>query len=385
MGIYEELGVRTLINAAGTVTNYGGSLMAPEVFEVMQEANRRFCRLEELQRKVGERIAGLLEAEASYVTSSAAAGLLVTTAACMAGTDPARITQLPDATGMRSQVVVQRSHRLAYDQAMRLAGATFVEVDDQVAPPAQALREAVGADTAAILCMAHRLGDPASVSLDDLVKIARAAGVPLIVDAASESPPPSTLTRFWKAGADLTIFSGGKSIMGPQSTGLVVGRKDLIEACAANGNPFATVGRPAKVSREEIIGLLKALELYLARDHDADRARWEAQIDHVERALAGARQPIALERMVKGETYTVPMLAVRTLPAAGFTTGQLFDRLLAGEPRVVLAQHFIGDGVVINPHMLQPGQERIVAERCLQVLERLDQPPARASRPVGTR
>ncbi len=371
MGIYEELGVRTLINAAGTVTNYGGSVMAPEVFEVMKEANRRFCRLEELQRKVGERIAGMLEVEAAYVTSSAAAGLLVTAAACMAGTDPQRIAQLPDATGMKSQVVVQRLHRLAYDQAMRLAGTTFVEIEDRGVPPAQALREAVGVDTAAILCMAHRLGDPASVSLEDLVSIARAAGVPLIVDAASESPPPSTLTRFWKAGADLTIFSGGKSIMGPQSTGLVVGRKDLIEACAANGNPFATVGRPAKVSREEIVGFLKALELYLARDHDADRARWEAQVDHVERALASARPPITLERMVKGDTYTVPMLALRTLPDAGFTTGQLFDELLAGEPRIVLAQHFIGEGVVINPHMLEPGQERVVAERCRQVLERL--------------
>lgn len=380
MGIYEALGVRTLVNAAGTVTNYGGSVMAPEVFAVMQEANRRFCRLEELQRQVGERIAAMLEVEAAYVTSSAAAGLLVTTAACMAGDDPARIAQLPDAAGMKSQVVVQRSHRLAYDQAMRLAGATFVEVEDDGAPPAQALRAAVGADTAAILCMAHRLSDPASVPLDELVSIARAAGAPLIVDAASESPPPTTLTRFWKAGADLTIFSGGKSIMGPQSTGLVIGRKDLIKACAANGNPFAAVGRPAKVSREEIIGLLKALELYLARDHDADRARWEAQIDHVERVLASAGRPIALKRMVKGDTYTVPMLAVRTLPAAGFTTGQLCEALLAGEPRVVLAQHFIGDGVVINPHVLQPGQERIVAERCLQVLEQLDQPTAAISR-----
>lgn len=380
MGIYEALGVRTLINAAGTVTNYGGSVMAPEVFAVMQEANRQFCRLEELQRQVGERIAAMLDVEAAYVTSSAAAGLLVTTAACMAGADPARIAQLPDPAGMKSQVVVQRSHRLAYDQAMRLAGATFVEVEDDGAPPVQALRAAVGAGTAAILCMAHRLSDPASVSLDDLVNIARAAGVPLIVDAASESPPPSTLTRFWKAGADLTIFSGGKSIMGPQSTGLVIGRKDLIAACAANGNPFAAVGRPAKVSREEIIGLLKALELYLARDHDADRARWEAQIDSVERALESAGRPIALERMVKGDTYTVPMLALRTLPDAGFTTGQLCEALLAGDPQVVLAQHFIGDGVVVNPHVLQPGQERIVAERCLQVLEQLDQPAAAASR-----
>ena len=371
MGIYEELGVRPLINAAGTVTNYGGSVMDPEIFEVMSAANREFCRLEDLHPAVGRRIAGLLDVEAAYVTSSAAAGLLVTAAACIAGTDPERITQLPDTTGMKSEVVVQQIHRLAYDQALRLAGATFVEVPDGGAPPTDALRSAVGPDTAAILCMAHRLGDPASVPLADLVSIAQGAGVPLIVDAASECPPLSTLTRFWKAGADLTIFSGGKSIMGPQSTGLVVGRQDLIDACMANGNPFATVGRPAKVSREEIIGFLKALELYLARDHDADRARWTAQVGHVEQALAGAGHPIALERMEKGDTYTVPMLAVRTLPDAGFTTGQLSQALMDGDPRVVVAQHFIGDGVVVNPHMLKPGQERIVAERCLQVLAEL--------------
>ena len=371
MGIYEELGIRPLINAAGTVTNYGGSVMDPELFEVMREANREFCRLEELHAAVGARIAGLLDVEAAYVTSSAAAGLLVTAAACIAGTDPERITQLPDTTGMKSEVVAQKIHRLAYDQAMRLAGATFVEVSDQGEPPTEALREAVGPGTAAILCMAHRLGDPASVPLEDLVSIARDAGVPLIVDAASECPPLSTLTRFWKAGADLTIFSGGKSIMGPQSTGLVVGRTDLIEACAANGNPFATVGRPAKVSREEIIGFMKALELYLARDHDADRARWSAQVEYIERVLAGTGHPITLERMEKGDTYTVPMLAVRTLPAAGFTAAQLFQALLDGEPRIVVAQHFIGDGIVVNPHMLKPGQERIVAERCQEVLEQL--------------
>ena len=369
MGIYEELGVRTIINAAGTVTPYGGSLMAPEVLEVMQEASGQFCLLAELHEKVGERIAAMLDVEAAYVTSSAAAGLLVTAAACMTGTDPERIAQLPNTTGMRSEVVIQRLHRLGYDQAVRLAGGTFVEIEDQGEPPTQALRDAIGDHTAAIFCMAHRLGEPASVPLDELVNIAKGAGVPLVVDSASECPPPSTLASFCKAGVDLVIFSGGKSIMGPQSTGLVIGRRDLVAACAANGNPFAAVGRPAKVSREEVIGFMKALELYLARDHDADRARWEAQVAHVERALSAARQPLALQRMVKGDTYTVPLLAVRPLPDAGFSHQQLCEALLAGDPRIVVAQHFIGDGFVINPHMLQPGQERIVAERCLQVLQ----------------
>ena len=371
MGIYEELGVRTLINAAGTVTRYGGSLMAPEVLAVMKEASGQFCVLDQLHETVGERIAGMLDVEAAYVTASAAAGLVVTTAACMAGTDPERIAQLPDTSGMKSEVVIQKLHRIGYDQAIRLAGATLVEIDDQGEPPTPALRDAVGNDTAAIFCMAHRLGEPASVPLEELVSIARGAGVPLVMDSASECPPLSTLTRFWKAGVDMVIFSGGKSIMGPQSTGLVIGRSDLIAACAANGNPFATVGRPAKVSREEIIGFMKALELYLARDHDADRARWEAQIGHVERVLASARRPIELERIAKGATYNVPLLAVRPRPNAGFCAQQLFDDLQAGDPQIVVAQHFIDDGIVINPHMLQPGQERIVAERCKQVLEQL--------------
>ncbi len=286
--IYEELGVRTLINAAGAMSRYGGSLMDPGLFDVMREAGGKFCMLDELHEKVGERIAGLLEVEAAYVTASAASGLVLTTAACMAGTDTERIARLPDSSGMRSEVVIQRLHRIGYDQAIRLAGATLVVVvDDDGVPPLAAMRDAVGGDTAAIFCMAHRLEEPGSLRIEDFVALSRESGVPLVVDAASECPPMSTLTRFCREGANLVIFSGGKSLLGPQSTGLVVGRRDLIAACAANGNPFATVGRPMKVSREEVIGFLKALESYLARDHEADRARWQAQVRHVEEALAG--------------------------------------------------------------------------------------------------
>ena len=242
MSIYEELGVRTLINAAGTVTRYGGSLMAPEVLDSMRGASQQFCHLDEVQKKVGERIAAMLEVEAAYVTSSAACGLVLTTAACMAGTDPAKITQLPDTTGMKHEVIIQKIHRIAYDQAIRVAGGTLIEIDDQGTPPTEEMRRAINENTAAIFFMATVMNHPASVPLDEVVAMARAASVPVVVDAASECPPVSTLTRFWEAGADLIIFSGGKSIMGPQSTGLVIGRKDLIAGCAANGVPFATVG-----------------------------------------------------------------------------------------------------------------------------------------------
>ena len=370
MSIYEELGVRTLINAAGTVTRYGGSLMAPEVLDSMRHASQQFCFLDEVQKKVGERIAAMLEVEAAYVTSSAACGLVLTTAACMAGTDPAKIEQLPDTTGIKHEVIIQKIHRIAYDQAIRLAGATLIEIDDQGTPPTEEMRCAINENTAAIFYMATVMNHPASVSLDEVVAMARAASVPVIVDAASECPPVSTLTRFWQAGADLIIFSGGKSIMGPQSTGLVIGRKDLIAGCAANGVPFATVGRPMKVSREEMVGFMKALELYLARDHEGDAARWTAQLDYIEAVLQGIPN-ITTGRLIKGETYTVPLLYIRPEAEANFTRSMIAEALEAGEPPIVVGQHFTEDSVTINPHNLQPGQEQIVAERCKAVLAQI--------------
>jgi uncharacterized pyridoxal phosphate-dependent enzyme len=367
MGIYEELGVRTVVNAAGTVTRYGGSLMAPEVLDVMRKASQQFCLLDELHERVGQKIASLLDVEAAYVTSSAACGLVLTAAACMAGADPIKIAQLPDTTGMKHEVIIQTVHRIAYDQAIRLAGATLIEISDQGRPPAEAMRKAINANTAAIFYLARALNHKASVPFAQVVAMAHAASVPVIVDAASECPPVSALTRFVREGADLVIFSGGKSIMGPQSTGLILGRQDLVAACAANGNPFATVGRPMKVSREEVIAFLKALELYLARDHAADSERWEAQVCHIEEALKGIPH-FAIGRLAEGETYEVPLLYIRPEAGAGITPEQIAEALQEGEPRIIVAQHFTPDSVVVNPHVLQPGQEQIVAERCKEVL-----------------
>lgn len=367
MSIYTELGVRPIINAAGAVTRYGGSLMAPAILDTLRAASQEFCLLDELHEKVGQRIAALLDVEAAYVTSSAAAGMVLTAAACMTGSDPEKIKQLPDPAGLRHQVIIQTTHRIAYDQAIRLAGATLVEIADDGTPPVAAMQAAINANTAAIFYLARVMDQPASVPFDQVVAMAHAAGVPVIVDAASECPPLSTLTRFSRAGADLVIFSGGKSIMGPQSTGLIIGRKDLIAACAANGTPFAAVGRPMKVSREEIIALLKALELYLARDHDADQRCWESQLRHIETALADVPH-ISLSRLSQAQTYTVPMLSIRPEAALGLTREEIATALLAGEPRIVVAQHQTADSVVINPHMLQPGQEAVVAQRCRAVL-----------------
>jgi len=367
MGIYEQLGVRPIINAAGSVSRYGGSLMAPEVVATLAVASQEFCLLDELHEKVGLRIAELLEVEAAYVTACAAAGLVLTAAACMTGCDPQKIKQLPDITGMRHEVIIQSGHRIAYDQAIRLTGAKLIEIPDTGTPPVAAMQAAINPNTAAIFYLARVMDQPASVPFDQVVAMAHAAHVPVIVDAASECPPLSTLTRFSRAGADLVIFSGGKSIMGPQSTGLLIGAKELIAACAANGTPFAAVGRPMKVSREEVLAFLTALELYLARDHAADQRRWEGQLQEIEGILASIPH-IALERLPKLQTYDVPMLSIRPAPALGLTRDAIADALLAGDPRIAVVLHHTSDSIVINPHMLQPGQEQIVARRCRAVL-----------------
>ena len=366
MGIYEDIGVRPVINAIGTATRFGGALMAPEVLETMRVASQEFCLLDELHEKAGERVAEMLGVEAAYVTASAACGLVITTAASMTGTDQERIRQLPDTTGMRYEVVVQKTHRIAYDQAIRLTGARLVELDDTDGPPVEAMREAICGNTTAVFYLGKNFNASRSVPLEQAVAMAHAADVPVIVDAASECPPVSTLTRFTEAGADLVIFSGGKSLQGPQSTGLVIGRKDLIKACAVNGTPFATVGRPMKVSREEIFAFIKALEIYLNRDHEADAAGWEEKVRHIEGELAGIPH-VSLSRLGPEETYAVPQLKVTIGNESGLTGKEAVKALLDGSPRIIV-QDRGEDGFSINPHNLREGQERTVAERCRKVL-----------------
>ena len=368
MGIYEDIGVRPVINAIGTATRYGGALLAPEIMETMRIASREFCLLDELHEKAGEKVAEMLGVEAAYITASAACGLVITTAACMTGRDQARIRQLPDTAGMRDEVIVQKTHRIAYDQAIRLTGAKLIELDDSDGPPVEAMRAAIGdgARAAAVFYLGKNFKNANSVPLEQVAAMAHAADVPVIVDAASECPPVSTLTRFTDAGAALVIFSGGKSLQGPQSTGLIIGRKDLVSACAVNGTPFATVGRPMKVSREEIFAFIKALEIYLNRDHAADAAGWEEKVRYIERELAGIPH-VSLSRLDPEETYAVPQLNVTIAGDAGLTGDDAVKELLDGSPRIVVQERG-EEGFSVNPHNLQDGQERIVAERCREVL-----------------
>ena len=371
MDIYDRLGVKKLINACGPVTKIGGSLMPPEVLEAMAEANRAFVDIEELQDKAGERIAQILGVEAAIVTAGAAAGLAVAAAACMAGADPAKAKQLPDTSGMKSEIVVLRSHRLHYDQAVRVSGARFVEVGFGDWSDIEDVASHITDNTAAILYTAKMEKARGSVPLEKIIALAIARDVPVIVDAADELPPMSNLRRFVDMGADLVTFSGGKDIRGPQASGLIVGKQKWIQACATNNCPNYGVGRPMKVAKETIAGLVKALEMYIQQDFDAEFRAWEGQRDYLVERLsnlpgvhASATKP--LSDGAPGSFYLPAAYVDLDEEKLGLTVEAVIQQLQAGDPGIVVGRS--PGGLVLRAHMLQAGEEKILAARLLEVL-----------------
>src|SRR5437764_6412271 len=280
MQIYQDLGVRRFINASGTDTRRGGSRMPPVVVAAMAEAARHFVDMDELQLSVGARLAALTRNEAAYVTTGAAAGLTLATAACMVGADPARARQLPDVRGLRNQVVIHRVHRNPSDYAVRLLPLELVEsgFPNHITPTeGWELEHALGEHTAAVLYVAGGWASAGALPLSMVAEIAHRRGVPVIVDAAAQLPPKENLWRFTQMGADLTIFSGGKDLCGPQSTGLIVGRRDLVDACFLLGAPHHGIARRFKVGKEEMVGLLAAVQQYVEHDEEA-RLQWTEDV-----------------------------------------------------------------------------------------------------------
>jgi len=395
--IYERLGVPTVINAHTTATRLSGGIMRAEVADAMREATQWTVDMATLEARACELIAGYTGAEAGYVTAGAAASLLLGTAACVTGLDPARMNRLPDTRGMKNEVVVARSHRNFYDHAVRAAGVTLVEVglSDRFAgagvrdTEAWEIAAAINANTAAVLYVA---GADARPALTDVVAAAHAQGVPVIVDAAAQLPPAANLRRFIDEGADLVCFSGGKAIGGPQASGILCGKRDLVMAAALQhldqdiyweqwnpppalfdksripGLPHHGIGRPAKVGKEAIVGLLVALEYFVAESDASRMARWTAQC---ERLLAGLqRVPHATARVVTDRRGSgVPMVHLVLDDGAGITALELVRRLQDGEPSVQANPSRVHEGVVMfNPVALRPGDEAVIAERVSAVL-----------------
>jgi D-glucosaminate-6-phosphate ammonia-lyase len=360
--VIQELGVRSFINAGGTFTALTGSLMRPEVVSAMQVASRKFVKLEDVHIAVGNRIAELLQCPAALVTSGCASALALATAACVAGKDPKRISQLPDTTGMKSEVIVQRTHRVNYDHAIRNAGVKMIEVTSR-----EQLEKAIGEKTAMMFFL--NSADPrGKIHHEEFVEIGKQHNVPTLMDAAADVPPVENLWKYTKMGFDLVGFSGGKGLRGPQSTGLLLGRKDLIEAARLNNSPNGdTLCRTNKVNKEEIIGMLVALETYLKLDHAAEWKEWEARCRRIAEALKEFKD-VTTEVRVPSIANAVPHLQIRWDTQARKLSGaEMVKKLREGKPSIELAPG-ARHPLVIGVWMMEPGEDEIVGRRIRAIL-----------------
>lgn len=352
MGVYEDLGVRPLINAWGTVTAVGGSLMAPEVLEAMREASTAFVDLHELHRKAGRHIAASFGVDAACVSSGAAAGLTIAAAACLTRSKPECRGQLPDTTGLPDECVMLASHRNRYDRSILASGARIVELS--ASPTIDELRMAVSDRTAMFLYLAESESVPESLSLSAIGAAMSELGVPVVVDAAAELPPRSNLVRYLRQGADLVLVSGGKEIRGPQSSGLILGDSELIAECTAHSFPNHGIGRGMKTDKETIVGLVKAVDLYIQRDEDAQLWVWHGMVDEIVASLSFHPHVRA-----RGGTLRSPGIQPAVIPRAYLTplrrsAEEVAARLRAGDPAVVVG--LVEGELAVNPQCLTPEQ-----------------------------
>lgn len=368
MGIYDELGIKPIVNASATLTRLGGSIMPPEVLAAMEEASRSFVDLDELQMRVGERLAELTRNEAAYVSSGAAAGLVLAAAACITGSDPAAINQLPDLTGLKNEVIVHRAHRNGYDHAVRQVGVKLVEIGTSLGTHEWELESAINENTAAVFWFQGAMTGRGDLPLQTVCDIANAHEVPVIVDAAAQLPPTENLWRFTQMGAALAVFSGGKDLRGPQSSGLIVGRKDLVDAIRLNGNPNHSIGRPMKVGKEEMVGLLKAVEMYLSIDQEGRASQDEETVIGWNTRLNAVPGVSAVRSFPNEAGQPLPRTAVRIdADKVGKNRDAVVAELLGGSPSIAVSI-FDDDGIFLNPMTLAEGEEDILADRMIKIL-----------------
>lgn len=393
MSIYNHYGIRRVINGRSYSTKVGGCLMAPDVLQAMQEAAKCFVRIEDLQDAASRVIAAATGAEAGMVTCGASAALTLGVAGCIAGLDVARMNALPETRGLRNQVIIQRLHRNDYDHALRLTGAEIVEVGFKYATFPYELDNVINEKTAAVFFLAGH-GERA-LPLPLVTEIAHKHGIPVVVDAAAELPPPENLKRFISQGADLVAFSGGKHIQGPQSSGFLCGKRDLILSANLQqqdmdvfpetwsyrnlidqgilvGPPHHGLGRGFKVGKEEIVGLLTALQHYLKRDFAAELKQWKERVQQIVGGLEG----------IKGlkASYVFPSETGRPVPAAhihvdenvtGLNVYAVINQLQMGDPIVSVYESLAGSGIIIIfPETLTDGETEIIVRRFKEILSK---------------
>lgn len=366
--IYRALGVSPAIVASGSTTAYGGSKLRPEVLDSMEKASRTMVNLDDLNVAAGKVIAEITGAEAGLVTSGSAGGLVLQAAAVMAGSDPASMAKLPKSDGLKNEIIMHTAHRFPYDQCYTATGATIVNIGDGRRCHPWELEAAINENTAAIAYLFSGFISRRALPLEQVVEIAHARDVPVIVDAASYLPPRANLRRFIDAGADMVQFSGGKAVRGPQGTGILAGRADLIEAAYANASPHQFIGRGMKVAKEEIIGLVEALQIFAEEDEDAENRQVAAMCQQVVDALI---EVPGLEVSVKHDEfdYLTPVAVMRfTRDWRGPSRDEVDAALAAGDPPVYLHNIHNPDELGIDPFNLDERELETLITRLRETL-----------------
>lgn len=360
-GPYEQLGIRPVVNFQGTMTTLGASKMWEELHEAAAQASREYVVLEELHEKIGQRLSARIGCDDAMVTPGAAAAICLGTCASLTGSDTQKVRQLPDLTGMKKEVVIQKVHRNGYDHAVRNTGVRIVDVESE-----RALLDAIGDQTAMMYFLGGTSGDwrwETPVSLERCCEITRRAGVPLMVDAANMLPPWDNVRRLAKLGVDLICISGGKHMRGPQCSGILAGRRDLIQAAWLNSSPHSdSLGRPMKVGREEMVTTWLTVEKYSRLDFDAIDRQCVRQAEYLERELA-AVPGLKLERTPVDRTRKIRRVSVhRDEQALGITSRDVERLLMEGEPRIAVGRAQ-PQGIELTVFMNEAGDEKTAVKR----------------------
>ena len=368
--VYQRLGVAPIINAAGSITRLGGTRTRPETLEMMSRAARVMVNIDELNRAAGKELARLTGAEAGFVCSGAAGGLVLQAAACIAGNDPVKMRKLPDTEGLKDEIVIHTMHRFPYDQAYRAAGGKMVEFGDYLFAHPWQLEGVINERTAAVAYLCAPLSSNKVLPLERVCEIAHANDVPVIVDAASMLPPRANLYRYLQAGADMVVYSGGKGVRGPQGSGILVGRADLIEAAAAQANPAQFLGRGMKVAKEEIVGLVASLSAFVEEDEAAEMAAYRELAQRAVDALVelpGLR--VTLEH--DGINYLIPHAVIRfTDEWRGPSRDSIAAAMEQGAPGIYLHQLGGPQELAVDPLNLTEAETEVVIRRLREELTR---------------
>jgi len=362
---YDELGVTTVINCEGTMTMLGGSLLRPELEAVMAMAGRHFVSIPELEVAAGKRIAEMLKLPENYtalVTSGAAAAIQSGLAGILTGNNESFIKQIPDLTGMKSEVIIQKSHRNPFDHQLRNTGIKLIVIETR-----EQLQQAVN-DRTAMMHFSNFANAAGQIKVDEWVKLGKQYNIPCMNDAAADTPPVSHLWDYANMGYDLITFSGGKAMRGPQCAGLLIGRKELVANALLNNSPHEdTIGRSQKVGKEEIIGMVKALEIYLKEDHDALAREWQTRLDGIAKQLAKI-PGVSTSFFTPDIANHVPHMQITWDSKIALTPKEVSKLMRSGNPSIVIGAGEERPGLAMNSFMLQPGEDKIVAEQLSRVL-----------------